>query len=374
MGSSFLKYPHDYCPYCYSKMETPTEFECAGCGNVISEKILSEDKENKYGTYTTDYRKLPVCKCGNGAMNVRCSNPDCRNEKNIIPPEKISMVVVLGMRSSGKSTYLLNVLDSDSKKTGASISLKSKNSIEWRNTGVKKVKKLDQLDATDPNKKNYSTVFGIKMADSRKDELVISVTDRPGEDTQSMEKLMKLNYMACADYIILLLDLLNIPGVAAELDEKKVGYTKETENTINDTAVENMVAVLSAKKGKYGKKIPVFVGVSKWDYIEKADIAPPGFSIGCEGSDTVAVVSPKGKFDSKRWKSNSEAVRKFLSDHGEANICTKLESYFNSVNYFAFSTFGNSPEFNGGIAKFSVHNPCHIMDPFYYILHDKKRL
>lgn len=374
MGSSFLKYPYEYCPYCYSKMEVPTVFECSGCKTVISAKILAEDKEKKLGTYAVDYRGLPVCRCGNGPMHIKCSNSLCNAENNIIPPEEMNMVVVLGMRSSGKSTYLLNIINSDSQKTGISVSLKSKSAIEWRNKGIKGMKELKQLQATDPTKQNYSIVLGMKKADSRKSEINLSITDRPGEDTQNMDTLQKLHYMSCANYIILLLDLINIPGVSAELKAKNVDYTGETEKTFNVTAVENIISAMNSKKGKYGQKIPVFVGISKWDYVEKADIAPPGFSIGCTGADSSSVINSRGKFDKKMWASNSSKVRKFISDHDEGNVITKLESYFKNVHYFAFSTFGTSPEINGGVAKFSVHNPCHILDPFYYIMHDKGRI
>jgi len=202
----------------------------------------------------------------------------------------------------------------------------------------------------------------------------LSLTDRPGEETPDLNKMLGLNYLYCADYIVLLLDLLNIPGVAAELTAKGISYTREAESTSNVTAVDSILTAIQTQRGKYGRKVPFMLGISKWDYIEQADLCPPGFSIGCTGNDLSAVLNEKNKFDKTKWKSNSRTIRNFLLTHSEDEIVNKLENYFKDVSYFAFSSFGKVPKIDGKIVTLPIHSPRHIMDPFYRILNDKNML
>ena len=358
----YLKYSQPYCPYCYSKLHTPTEFYCLKCGKVTSAAAKN--------LLQIDYRGLPVCDCGNGPMFIKCSNEECRAVNNIIPPTKATgIVVIAGMRSSGKSTFLLDVVNSQSSQTGVIVSPKSHALIDWREKGIKSMKDSIGLDANDPRDNNFSSVVGMQTLGGST-ELCLSLTDRPGEETQDINKMLGLNYLYCADYIILLLDLLNIPGVKSELQGKGVAFSEEAEQTSNETAIDSIIGAISTQRGKKGRKVPMMIGISKWDYVEKADLCPPGFSIGCEGTDLSSVLNAKRKFDKKQWNSNSKAIRNFLLMHNEGEVVNKAEQYFKNVSYFAFSNFGTAPEVNKGIVTFPIHTPRHIMDPFYCILHD----
>lgn len=361
---TYLKYPHEYCPYCYQKMPVPTEYYCRNCGNVTS---------GQKSGYNVDYRGLPICNCGGGPMFIRCKNDSCRAVENIIPPTQTAVVVIAGMRNSGKSTYLLDLVNSPSSQTGVIISPKSHALIRWREKGIKDMKSLIALENTEKDKDNFSSVVGMQ-AIGRSEEICLSLTDRPGEETQEMDKMLGLNYLVCADYIILLLDLLNIPGIEGELTAKGVEFTTEAERTSNITAVDSIITAMETRRGKYGKKVPLFIGLSKWDYVEKADLCPPGFSIGCDGADLSSVLDAKRRFDKKKWQSNSKVIRNFLIGHNEGEVVNKAENFFKNVNYFAFSNYGTPPKIVGGIPTPPIHSPRHLMDPFYYILHDRRLL
>lgn len=356
----YLKYPHEYCPYCYSKINVPTEYFCIKCGKIASDKNTD---------FNVDYRGLPLCTCGNGAMIIRCTTDRCRNSNNIIPPERTAIVLIAGMANSGKSTFLLDVVSSQSNLTNVLVSPKSHSLIEWRKKSLDIMKNGGDLDSTVPENDNFSSVVSMKVQ-GRKDELCLSLTDRPGEETQDLNKMLGLNYVFCADYIILLIDLLNIPGIKDELKSKGVEVRDETDDEPNINAIENIINAVDNKRGKYGRKIPFMVGISKWDYVEQADLCPPGFSIGCNGSDLSSVLGVNRKFDSKKWKSNTKAIRNFLVTHNEAEVVNKLEDYFKDVSYFAFSSYGSVPK---GTSS-PIHSPRHIMDPFYRILHDKRMI
>jgi len=363
--TKYYNYPHKYCPYCYEPMDTPTKYYCI---NEKCNRTTGDTQES----FQVDYRGIPVCKCGNGAMKIYCTNRDCRSVPNIIPPAKTAIVVIAGMRSSGKSTFLLDIVNSRSSETGVIVSPKSYALIKWKEEGIKTIQAFHSLGNTESKKSNFSSVIGLQKSGHSKSssEVILSLTDRPGEETQDLKKMLGLNYMQYADYIIILLDLLNIPGIKGELDEKGIKYSKEAEQIPNLTAVDNIITGIEALRGKYGKKVPVFVGISKWDYVEKADICPPGFSIGCYGPDVSSVMNSKGEFDKKKWKSNSNAIRNFLILHDEGELVNKLEAYFNTISFFAFSNYGTVPQITGSIATPPIHNPRHIMDPFYWIMKD----
>lgn len=355
-----FQYEHDYCPYCYEKMSTPTKYYCVSCGK----ETATADK------LSLDYRGIPVCDCGAGPMRIMCSNARCRNAKNIIPAEETSIVVIAGMRSSGKSTYLLDIVNSQSSQNGIIVSPKSRGTIEWREKGIRDMKDFMNLDSTKLGVDNFSSVVSMTPI-GKKTPLCLSLTDRPGEESQSMDRLLGLNYLYCADYIVLLLDLMNIPGIAAELTAKGIQYSSEAEEISHVNALDNIIGTIDQKRGKFGKKIPFFFGISKWDYIEAADLCPPGFSIGCNGQDTVAVLNSRNRFDSSRWKNNCKLIRQFLIEHNESEIVNKAENYFKTVHYFAFSSYGTPPKIDSGAVVPPIHNPRHIMDPFYRILRDK---
>lgn len=358
-----FSYQHDYCPYCYTKMKKPTTFYCISCGKEVADA----------SKLSLDYRGIPVCDCGNGAMRIKCENERCKNAKNVIPPTATSIVVIAGMRSSGKSTYLLDLVNSQSSQTGIIVSPESHATVEWREKGIRDMKDLVSLGNTRVGVDNFSSVVSMTPL-GKSSSLCLSLTDRPGEESQSMDRLLGLNYLYCADYIILLLDLLNIPGVAAELSSRNVKFSTEAEDISHVKALDNIIGTLNQKRGKLGKKVPFFFGISKWDYIETADLCPLGFSIGCNGMDTVSVLNARKKFDGAKWRNNCKIVRDFLIAHNEGEIVNKAENYFNSISYFAFSSYGSSPNMDSGTAVPPIHNPRHIMDPFYRILHDKRMI
>ena len=370
MGKMY-RYPHDYCPYCYHKIETYS-FYCPKCVAQHPETAVTQPDKN----IPLDYRGIPLCSNCGSVMRICCSNDACRNQNNIIPPEPTAVVAIAGFSSSGKSTYLLDVVASKSSETGVLVSAKSHALIEWREQNLHRIQQSDVLDSTQKHADNFSSVVGFQSV-AKKDceEIILSLTDRPGEESQEMERLASLNYLFCADYIILLLDLLNLPGMSEELRAKDIDFPQqEATAQSNEIAIENIIGALEQQQGKKGKKIPLFIGVAKWDYAEKADLCPPGFSIGCEGADTTAVLDAKGRLDKKRWNLNSNLIRNFLMQHNEGNLVNKAERYLKTVNYYAFSCFGAAPQVKSGIVTPPIHHPRHIMDPFYWIMKDMHAL
>ncbi|MEI3019625.1 hypothetical protein [Ruminococcus sp.] len=222
MGKMY-RYPHDYCPYCYHKIETYS-FYCPKCVVQHPETAVTQPDKN----IPLDYRGIPLCSNCGSVMRICCSNDACRNQNNIIPPEPTAVVAIAGFSSSGKSTYLLDVVASKSSETGVLVSAKSHALIEWREQNLHRIQQSDVLDSTQKHADNFSSVVGFQSV-AKKDceEIILSLTDRPGEESQEMERLASLNYLFCADYIILLLDLLNLPGMSEELQAKDIDFPQQ---------------------------------------------------------------------------------------------------------------------------------------------------
>lgn len=99
--------------------------------------------------------------CGS-VMRICCSNDACRNQNNIIPPEPTAVVAIAGFSSSGKSTYLLDVVASKSSETGVLVSAKSHALIEWREQNLHRIQQSDVLDSTQKHADNFSSVVGFQ--------------------------------------------------------------------------------------------------------------------------------------------------------------------------------------------------------------------
>lgn len=364
---AYYQYPNNYCPFCYTQLPKPTLYSCRLCDN----------QTQKEGEFNADDSGIPICSCGGGKMIIRCGK--C---SRIIPTKKTKTVFIGGMRSSGKTTYLIDILDSKSSKTGLLMVPEDKKTIAVREKGAINVKAGNEEQSTRPGYNDESIVVSITPINGPmrliSDGVCLSLTNRAGEESVELDTLLTREYVNYADYIILLLDVLNLPGIMQSLKEKNIKTVQgETETIENLVSAQSIVKAFEQARGKACKKIPVLVGLSKWDYIEKAGLCPPGFSIGCYGEDFSAVYK-NGKFDSKQFSRNSDQLRQFLIEHDEAEFVNTLENRFkglfkSNVSYFAFSSFGTAPTIdeNGQVDR-PVHQKCHIMDPFYFILRDSK--
>lgn len=353
-------------------------YSCRLCDNVTGEEF-----------FNTDETGIPICTCGGGKMVIKC--PNCHN---ILPTKKCKTVFIAGLRSSGKTTYLVDVLNSKSSETGLLFTPEAKKTIQFRASGAKNIQAGIQEDATEPGSNDTSSVVTISVIGGGigsitnitnitnigqlplNRQLCLSLTNRAGEETPDLDTLLKSKYINYADYIIFLIDVLNIPGIMQSLKAKNIKTVKgETEFTANLDAAQSVVRAVEQARGKAGKSIPVFVGLSKWDYIERAELAPQGFSIGCYSQDYSSVYQ-NGRFHRKQFHQNSKVLRNFLLEHDEGNFVNTLEIFFkklfkSNVYYFAFSNYGKTPSIdeNGNVER-PVHEQHHAMDPFYFILKD----
>ena len=391
LKKNYFRYSSVYCPYCYHLMPEKTVFYCKDCGKVTPLSALPEaDREAELArtgrtadTYDDNVKRLssdgsyiPICPCSGKKMWIWCSHKPCRENDNYIEPDKTIAVVIAGLTSSGKSTLLADLVNSDPKQTGIVVQPKSKALIDWKQKVISERAQGIPLINTLPGADNFGSVITMKPR-NKKTSLCLTITDRPGEETANMKKMLAVNYLHRADYLILLMDALSISGTLSALKEHGIetaNYVSNIEKNITHaTALDNLIAVLnSAGEKNITKKMTFFIGISKWDFIEAAEINPLGFSIGCSGTDTSPLMDANGKFDSKKLKENSDMIRAFLIDHGEETLVEKAESEFSKVYYYAFSSVGSLPQESNQETR--THVPRHLMDPFYCILKNEKQL
>lgn len=389
----YFQYPSAYCPYCYHLMPEKTVFYCKACGRITPLNALpvqdqqaelartsttAETYDDNVKRLSRDGTNIPICPCNGQKMWIWCPHKPCRDNLNYIEPDKTAAVVIAGLKSSGKSTLLADLVDSDPKQTGLIVHPKSGALINWKEKVISEREDGIDIGNTRLGADNFGSVITVKPR-GKKTSFCLTITDRPGEETADMKAMLAENYLHCANYLILLLDALNISGTAAALQEhgiEKSAYSGSSPMTVsNSTALDNVLAVLnSTGERNITRKMTFFIGVSKWDFIEAGEMNPPGFSIGCGGTDSSPVLDANQKFSKKNFRDNSAVIRQFLMDHGEDVLIEKAESEFKHVYYYAFSSVGTLPQASGGQTQETRnHVPRHLMDPFYFILH-KERL
>ncbi|MBR5372745.1 MAG: hypothetical protein IK130_11095 [Oscillospiraceae bacterium] len=387
----YFQYPSAYCPYCYHLMPERTVFFCKACGKITPLDALPADAQQaelaRTGktpeTYDDNVKRLsrdgsyiPICPCNGQKMWIWCPHKPCRDTVNYIEPAKTAAVVIAGLKSTGKSTLLADLVDSDPKQTGLIVHPRSRALINWKEKVISEREDGMDIGNTRLGADNFGSVITVKPR-GKNSSLCLTITDRPGEETADMKSMLAENYLLCANYLILLLDALSISGTAAALKEHGIesgSFSGSGLATVShSTALDNLLAVLgSAGERNITKKMTFFIAVSKWDFVEAAEMNPLGFSIGCGGTDSSPVLDSSGKFDLKRFKENSAVIRQFLMDHGEDVLVEKAESEFKHVFYYAFSSVGSLPQTSGQTQETRNHVPRHLADPFYFIMHREK--
>ena len=393
LKKNYFQYKSAYCPYCYHLMPEKTVFYCKACGRVTPITAMPEPAcqqelgrvgAGSVSAYDDSVKRLsgdgsciPICPCNGQKMWIWCPHKPCRDNGNYIEPAKTVAVVIAGLKSSGKSTLLADLVNSDPKQTGLIVQPKSGALINWKQKVISEREEGFDIGNTRLGADNFGSVITVKQR-GKKQSLCLTITDRPGEETADMKAMLASNYLHCANYLILLLDALNISGTAAGLTEKGVDasyFEGNAENRINhSTALDNVLAVLnSAGERNITRKMTFFIAVSKWDFVEAAEMNPVGFSVGCSGTDTTPVADANGKFDLGKFKENSNIIRQFLLDHGEDEMIEKAESEFSKVYYYAFSSVGSLPQGSSAQSQETRnHVPRHLMDPFYFIMKKEK--
>ena len=388
------------CPYCFEKHKlTEVQFRCTNkrckdCDDVEMTRYengnLKMPKQGKRTFTVTSKNVFSVpasakCPdCGNTTYKHIC--PSCHNE---LPESTLTgkdmIISVVGSRATGKSHFVGVIIkelrDRISVSFGGSLEGFADSYQRWESTFANKLyvsnEKLDLTQSSVQNVDNGAyrpLIFKLKLKHKALfKEAIESFTfvffDTAGEDLDDEDTMSTVNNYICKSAgIIFLLDPMQIPAVASQLDESVVSRASGLGARLNSvtkaddimTRVSNLIRHDKGMDETQKIDIPVAAVFSKFDAIES--LVP---------SDcTVHNPSPhcaEKCFDLSDWHNvNSEIVALLHEWNAEAFI-SQLETNYRNYSYFAASALGlnNNPTAGGKIER---PRPHRIEDPVLWIL------
>ena len=191
--------------------------------------------------------------------------------------------------------------------------------------------------------------------------------DTAGEDLNDEDTMSTVNKYICKSAgIVFLLDPMQIPAVANQLDESTVkraaaiDYRSAAKADDIMTRVSNLIRNDRKLPDTSKIDIPVAAVFSKFDAIE------PIIPTDC----TVLNPSPhcsEKHFDMSDWHNVNSEILALLHEWGADAFISQLETNYSNFSYFAASALGlnNNPDQSGKIER---PRPHRIEDPFLWIL------
>lgn len=386
------------CPYCFEKNKiSEVQFRCTNkrCKDFDDLEMTKYENGNlkipKQGKKTFNIPSKNAFVVAQSAKCPECNNttykhicPSCHNE---LPESTLSgkdmIISVVGSRATGKSHFVGVVI----KELRDRISVSFNGSLEgfadsyqrWQTSfGNNLYDNNMKLDLTQSSVQNVDNgayrplIFKLKL--KRKSlfkEAIESFTfvffDTAGEDLNDEDTMNTVNKYICkSSGIIFLLDPMQIPAVANQLDEtiveraSAIDWRQATKSDDIMTRVSNLIRHDSNISDTSKIKIPVATVFSKFDAIES--LIP---------SDcTVLNPSPhctEKQFNLSDWHNVNSEIAALLHEWDAGAFISQLETNYSNFSYFAVSSLGlnNNPDKNGKIER---PRPHRIEDPFLWIL------
>lgn len=386
------------CPYCFEKHKlSEVQFRCTNrrCKDYDDLEMTKYENGNlkmpKQGkkTFTVPSKNAfsvspsAICPdCGNITYKHVC--PSCHNE---LPDSTLSgkdmIISVVGARATGKSHFVGVIIkelrDRISVSLGGSLEGFSDSYQRWENIFennlyVNRVK-LDLNQSSLHNVDNGAyrpLIFKLKLKHKALfKETIESFTfvffDTAGEDLNDEDTMSTVNKYICKSAgIIFLLDPMQIPAVANQLDETVVkraaGIDWRQAAKADDimTRVSNLIRKDKGLSDKHLIDIPVAAVFSKFDAIESIvpkDCTVHNPSPHCE----------EKHFDLSDWHNVNSEIIALLREWNADAFISQLETNYKKYSYFAASALGlnNNPTTDGRI---EMPRPHRIEDPVLWIL------
>lgn len=385
------------CPYCFEKHKlSEVQFRCSNkrCKDFDDVEMTRYENGNlkmpKQGKKTFSPagkgRSVPqsaVCpECNNVTYKRIC--PSCHNE---LPESTLTgqdmIISVVGSRATGKSHFVGVIIkelrDRISVSFGGSLEGFSDSYQRWQESfGDSLYENNKKLELTTSSVENVNNgayrplIFKLKM--KRKglfkesiDSFTIVFFDTAGEDLNDEDTMSTVNKYICKSAgIVFLLDPMQIPAVAAQLDDSTVerasginGHRAAQADSIM-TRVSNLIRNDRHLPETTKIDIPVAAVFSKFDAIES--LVPKD----C----TVRNPSPhcgEKCFDMADWHNVNSEILALLQEWDATAFISQLETNYSDYAYFAVSALGlhNNPDKDGNIQR---PRPHRIEDPFLWIL------
>jgi len=324
--------------------------------------------------------ECPECK--QKTYKVVC--PGCHNtlpESTLLGRDMI--ISIVGSRDTGKSHFvgviIRELIDRISVKFGgAMIAFDDSMKRYDINFGHRLYFDLQKLDLTQSSVQNINNsayrplIFSLNLKKKgffgeSIDCYTFVFFDTAGEDLNELDTMTTVNKYICKSAgIIFLLDPMQIPSVANQLDEKivkrasSVNWRQATNSDDIMARVSTMIRNDKNMKTSQKIDIPVAAVFSKFDAIET--LVPSG--------STVLESSPhcsEKAFLLSDWHNVNSEIQGLLRAWGADSFMAQLDVNYKNYSYFAVSALGlnNNPRADRGIER---PRPHRIEDPLLWIL------
>lgn len=386
------------CPYCFDEHKlAEAQFRCANrrCKDVDDVEMtkyengnLKRPKQGKTCFVSPSKNPFTVPKsaqcpeCKQKTYKIIC--PSCHNtlpESTLMGRDMI--ISVVGSRDTGKSHFvgviIRELIDRISVKFGgAMVAFDDSMKRYEANFGRKLYIDLQKLDLTQSSEQNINNgayrplIFTLNIKNKGLlGESINSFTfvffDTAGEDLNELDTMSTVNKYICKSAgIIFLLDPMQIPAVANQLDEKSVARASSVDwrqATSSDDIMSRVSTLIRNDKNmKSSQKIniPVAAIFSKFDVIET--LVPTD----C----TILEPSPhclEKAFVLSDWHNVNSEIQGLLKTWGADSFMAQLDVNYSTFSYFAVSALGlnNNPRDDRSIER---PRPHRIEDPLLWIL------
>ncbi len=326
----------------------------------------------------TDHAQCPRAQCR--AISRRQVCPHCHSD---LPPNwwahDVQGVVVVGARSSGKTTYLSVLTRHLEKNLLPSmqgylhpVDAASKAKLDVMRRGVdlgtlerSTVGTRSNLDVLEPMVANISVEPSGRTRS-------LAIFDVAGEDMTEAARVQPYSpALAGADLLLILVDPLQLDGIrewlqgTMQLPAQGVGVPAAT-------VVHNVVQQIRRQRAIPSGRLPMRAAVafSKFDGLQKAAQVPhsafanligPGNALWRDPYAITTEVYLEG--DGQRVH---HEVRALLHRVGESALISSVESAFSEVRYFALSALGHGPR--GQQLSDTGASPLRVGDPIRWLL------
>ena len=387
------------CPYCFEKNRlSDVQFRCTNRRCKDFDDVEMTRYENgdlripKQGKRTFQVSGKRTMSVPTSAICPECNNttykricPSCHNE---LPEStlvgKDMIISIVGERGTGKSHFvgvlIKELRDRISVSFGGSLEGFADSYQRWEqifgdnlyNNGQKLA--LSQSAVNNADNGTYRPfIFKLKLKKKvmfNKEEIesfTFVFFDTAGEDLRDEDTMSTVNKYICKSAgIIFLLDPIQIPAVANQMEASVIKRASATGNIVEGQADDILTKVSRLIRNDRGMKdnrkidIPVAVVFSKFDVIE--NLVPKN----CTVHNPSPHCSEK-YFDMSDWKNVNDDIKGLLKEWEANAFISQMETNYKNYSYFAASALGmnNNPTSEGRIER---PRPHRIEDALLWIL------
>ena len=348
------------CPYCLQELRSrDLKTVCNICGHSVTPTRIE-----------LLLKKIPKCKepgCRGFGSAKQCSHCDSNLPSDILDYEKYLRFSILGITSSGKTTFLTTMLHELCHTSGSPWVLSP---MDATTTAIFQENDRAIYSMRQPVAATAAGVTQLwKIKDkNRMTNTVIpsysmTIFDGAGEDSEHIDPVIS-RYIKGSKVLVILIDPLALHGVASSIPQNILNWSTSAshDTDASEDMVDGLATYIRQNCGiAPGKLINKDVAV----VFTKIDAVKDTF-----GSATVMQPSPhlarKGFVKADADAVDAE-IRDWLESQGENTFLDAIDTNFikSRVRFFGVSSFGQPPTGSYQLGKVMPHR---VLDPLIWML------